>query len=462
MASLTNSTSEVAVPSVAVAGTQADSPAVARRARGLLWPRLAKALAIAEVRLRLLAVLLIGFLVIGQWETLRNYWETLTASGNGAAPGVISSDTEYFCPMCPGVVSDWPSKCSVCNMGLVRRKKGEAIQLPDGVLARMQLSPYRVQLAGIATSEIGYRPLAREVIAPGRVAQPNGAGSPDEPLSVELMVRERDLALISVGQAAEVTSEAFEIHAPWPARVAAIGDHVTASRLVPVRLMIETDGDAETDSDESREEPVGRLLPGMSVIARLESPIDQLGPFRSQPSGAPPLGADAQRKVYVCPDHPGVPHAAAGVCPEDDKKLVPHRLADNQRLQWWCPMHPKVTADHPGEECEPCNGMKLLPRIVTYRPVGEVLAVPESAVIDTGAHKLVYLERMPGMFDAVEVELGGRCGEYYPIVSGLVAGDRVASAGALLIDAESRLSSNVAAGYFGATRATPEIEPHHD
>lgn len=459
MAGLANP-SEAAAPSVVVAGDQADPLAAARRARGHRWPRLAKAVAIAEVRLRLLVVLLVGFIVVGQWETLRTYWERLTTAA-GATPSVISSDTEFFCPMCPGVVSDWPSKCSVCNMGLVRRKKGEAIQLPDGVVARMQLSPYRVQLAGIATSEIGYRPLAREVIAPGRVAERDEASAADRPLMIEVLVRERELAFISVGQAAEVTSEAFGTHR-WQARVTEIGDHVTPSRLVPVRLIIEAADDEHSEAENASGERVGRLLPGMSVVARLASPIDHMGPFRSQPSGPPPLATDAQRKVYVCPDHPGVPHAAPGRCPEDDNKLAPHPLAENQRLDWWCPMHPKVTADHPGEECEPCNGMKLLPRIVTYRPVGEVLAVPESAVIDTGSQTLVYLERMPGVFDAVEVELGGRCGEFYPIVDGLQAGDRVASTGALLLDAESRLSASVAAGYFGAARSAPQIEPHHD
>lgn len=460
MASLTDVTSEVATPSVAVAEAQADALAAARRARGRRWPRLTKAVAIVEVRLRLLVVLLVGFMVVGQWDTLRNYWETLTTSaGAGASPSVISSDTEYFCPMCPGVISDWPTRCSVCNMGLVRRKKGEAIQLPDGVLARMQLSPYRVQLAGIATSEIGYRALTREVIAPGRVARRDEAAAADEPLGVEVLVRERDLAFIRIGQAAEVTSEAFAAHAPWTARVVEIGDHVTSSRSVPVRLSIEEGDDGD---EEAGFEQLGQLLPGMSVTVRLQLPIDETGPFRLQPSGPPPLDADAPRKVYICPDHPEVPHAAAGICPEDDNKLVPRRLAENQRLQWWCPMHPKVTADRPGAECEPCNGMKLLPRIVTYRPVGEVLAVPESAVIDTGARKLVYVERMAGMFDAVEVVLGARCGDFYPLISGLEAGDRVASAGALLIDAESRLNPSVAAGYFGAARSTAEIEPHHD
>ena len=64
----------------------------------------------------------------------------------------VSADTEYFCPMDPGVVSDWPGRCGICNMALVRRKRGEAVALPDGVVARMQLSPYRIQLAGIQTA----------------------------------------------------------------------------------------------------------------------------------------------------------------------------------------------------------------------------------------------------------------------------------------------------------------------
>ena len=52
----------------------------------------------------------------------------------------------------------------------------------------------------------------------------------------------------------------------------------------------------------------------------------------------------------------------------------------------------------------------------------EFLVVPERAVIDTGAKKVVYVEREPGMFEGVEVELGPRHGEYYPVVKGLKRG----------------------------------------
>ena len=84
------------------------------------------------------------------------------------------------------------------------------------------------------------------------------------------------------------------------------------------------------------------------------------------------------------------------------------------------------------------------------RRVEEALAVPERAVIDTGAKQIVYIERQPGVFEGVEVQLGPRNGDYYAVAEGLSAGDRVAAAGAFLIDAETRLNPAAAATYFGA------------
>ena len=116
-------------------------------------------------------------------------------------------------------------------------------------------------------------------------------------------------------------------------------------------------------------------------------------------------------------------------------------------------MHPAVTADQAGASCRECGGMALRPRVVIYAPAGQVLAVPQSAVVDTGERKVVFVEGMPGMFDGVEVVLGPRCGDSYPVVRGLEPGQRVAIAGAFLLDAETRLNPSLAAGYFGAARA---------
>jgi hypothetical protein len=115
-------------------------------------------------------------------------------------------------------------------------------------------------------------------------------------------------------------------------------------------------------------------------------------------------------------------------------------------------MHPEVTALQAGEKCAACGGMELRLRVVSFRPEGQVLAVPRSAVIDGGSKKVVFIESMPGMFDGVEVVLGPRCGEFYPVVRGLESGQKVAAAGAFLLDAETRLNPSLASTYFGAGR----------
>jgi hypothetical protein len=77
--------------------------------------------------------------------------------------------------------------------------------------------------------------------------------------------------------------------------------------------------------------------------------------------------------------------------------------------------------------------------------------VPERAVIDTGSRKIVYREAEPNLFEGVEVRIGPRCGLFYPVIQGLKAGDKVATAGSFLIDAETRLTAGAGSTYFGAS-----------
>jgi hypothetical protein len=90
---------------------------------------------------------------------------------------------------------------------------------------------------------------------------------------------------------------------------------------------------------------------------------------------------------------------------------------------------------------------------------GLALAVPESAVIDTGSRKVVYRQAEPGIYEGVLVQLGPRCGGFYPVLRGLEPGDRVAAAGSFLIDAETRLSGGFGSTFFGASGG-PHGEGH--
>lgn len=85
-------------------------------------------------------------------------------------------------------------------------------------------------------------------------------------------------------------------------------------------------------------------------------------------------------------------------------------------------------------------------------PQDQVLSVPESAVIDTGNRKIVYVEAEPGVYEGREVVLGPRIGDRFPVLDGLAPGEKVASKGAFLIDAESRLNPAIAPEESGGNR----------
>jgi Cu(I)/Ag(I) efflux system membrane fusion protein len=84
------------------------------------------------------------------------------------------------------------------------------------------------------------------------------------------------------------------------------------------------------------------------------------------------------------------------------------------------------------------------------------LAVPASAVIDTGMRQLVYVETSPSTYALRRVKVGaqGEVGEvqgessmrWVPVLEGLSAGEKVVTAGAFLIDAEAELQGLPASG----------------
>ena len=69
------------------------------------------------------------------------------------------------------------------------------------------------------------------------------------------------------------------------------------------------------------------------------------------------------------------------------------------------------------------------------------VAVPESAVISTGARSVVIVDKGEGRFEPREVRVGGQADGYYQILSGIKAGERVVTSGNFLIDSEASFSA---------------------
>jgi Cu(I)/Ag(I) efflux system membrane fusion protein len=349
------------------------------------------------VRLRFFVTLAGVLLLVGAWPTLRAWWDGVTRKGDGPA-GDLSVKLEYWCPMCPGVVSDFPGKCLVCNMGLIRRERGEPTPLPDGVVARMQFSPYRLQLAGVRTAAVEYRKLLRQIVMVGTVSR-----SESSAVLAEADVFEKDLPLLAGGGIVEGSTDLLPGHVPFTGEVVA-DPSVPAPGGRSCRVRVRMD------------DPARELRAGMLLTLRLQAPVVRLPWWRR--AVAEEWNSRSAVETMLCSLR--APGGPAGF-----ESLLTAALTES-------------LAAH-----------------------GMGLAVPHGAVIDHGVRKVVFVESGPGMFDAVEVTVGPRCGDLCPVLRGLQAGQRVAAAGAFLLDAEMWLNHDLAATYFGATRgpATTPVPP---
>ncbi len=85
-------------------------------------------------------------------------------------------------------------------------------------------------------------------------------------------------------------------------------------------------------------------------------------------------------------------------------------------------------------------------------PLGSSLAVPESAVIDSGRRQVVLVERGEGRYEPRPVKLGARVPGWVQVLDGLKAGERVVAQATFLIDAESNIRAALAAFGHGENK----------
>ena len=487
-------------------------------------------------RLRFIGILVAIGIVIVKWDTLVAYYERWTRpAGEQRA---ASSDIEYYCPMHPSVIRDNPKdKCPICFMPLSKRKKGESSDeaLPAGIVNRVQLSPYRVVLAGIQTWKVNYLPLSKEITTVGYVefnerelkqvaARVKGrldklivnqtgqlvhAGdelatlySPELLVIVQNVVdskrsgntdlmriaRDRlQLLGISDDQIDEIvkTGKAntpLKIRSPIDGHV--IRKYVKEGQYVDEGTPLYDVADLSTVwiqaqlyeddiaflRDEHFPSKTAKTMGGMPIRATTRAfPAES---FHSTLSFVHPHVDPDTRTLTVRfeldnPGHKLRPGMSATV-----KLSVPPRqlalFAKTTAEEWSMENAAEMIASTLAAPARPVIFTGLRPMLteagrqaLLHR--GLVLAVPESAVIDTGSQKIVCREESPGTYEGVKVELGPRMSgpeevAYYPVIRGLGAGDLVVTAGSFLVDAETRLNPAAGSIYFGGTGLNKESQ----
>lgn len=435
-----------------------------------------------QARLRFIAILAIVGGAIVYWDTLRAHYEKWTRPLLGE-PVASSADSEFWCPMHPTIVRDHPDKCPICGMPLSKRKKGEGGHvdeaLPPGIVSRVQLTPYRVATAGIQTVEIEYQPLSKEISTVGFVEF-------DERKLTRITVRATgksriDKLLVNVtGQVVQKGQALAQLYSP---------DLVTTVQsLLDARQTKDLDNQRNARErltlwgidDEQINEIVttGKRITYLTIRSpisghvirkyQVEGEYVEEGALLYDVADLSTVWIEAQ--VYeedLAFIREGLPvNAMVKAFPNREFKgtvafIHPHLDTSTRTLKV------RFNMDNPQHDLRPgiyatvtlrvpVGELQLLPKDAGEKQKrayeqGLVLAVPERAVIDTGIRKIVYREAEPDVFEGVEVQLGPRCGVFYPVIKGLEAGDKIATSGSFLIDAETRLTAGAGSTYFGAS-----------
>ncbi|HEX3871407.1 MAG TPA: efflux RND transporter periplasmic adaptor subunit, partial [Pirellulales bacterium] len=448
-------------------------------------------------RLRFIAVLMAIGVVITQWDTLAAYYDKWTRPVDSSP--AAGSDVEWFCPMHPSVVRDnGKEKCPICFMPLSKRKKGDTHEdaLPAGIVNRVQLSPYRVVLAGVRTMAVDYVPMTKQITAIGFI-EFNERGQ--RKVAARTKGRLDRLYVSETGAMVDAGDLLASLYSPelnvTMQNLLAAKRSGDAQLLRSARMRLDLLGvdDEQIDAVLKAGEANSHVKIRSPISGHVITKYVQEGQYVDE--GTPLYDIADLSTVWI----------QAQVY-EDDMAFLP--IEQSHKPTTSTHNGPRVTAitrsfpDEPFEgaltfiyphvdqetrtvtvRCEVDNpGHKLRPGatatvIINVAPEhvqsiahsvagdperqsklseGLVLAVPESAVIDTGSQTIVYRESSPGVFEGVLVDLGPKMTDpdqvpFYPVLRGLLPGEKIVAAGSFLIDAETRLNPAAGSIYFGGS-----------
>lgn len=454
-------------------------------------------------RLRFIGILLVIGIVITQWDTLVAYYDKWTRPAEAARVG--GSDLEYFCPMHPSVVRDNPKeKCPICFMPLSKRKKGASTveALPPGVVNRVQLTPYRVVLAGVQTWPVDYVPLSKEITAVGYV-EFNERGQ--RTVSARVSGRIDKLFANETGQMVKAGDELALLYSPdllvtvqnlLDAKRSGNNEYLANART---RLQLLGIDNAQIEDILANRSDVHLGTDEGDVHVRIRSPITghvitkyvREGQYVEE--GTPLYDVADLSTVWI---QAQVYEDDMAFLPSDADESLPSSVGDlditattrafpgekfGGKLAFVYPHADQDTRtvtvrfelDNPSHKLRPGSTatvtLNFKPKDITSLAAavsdplsiemledGRMLAVPEGAVIDTGSQRIVYREASPGVYEGVNVVLGSAMTgpegtNVYPVLHGLNHGDKVVMSGSFLVDAETRLNPAAGSIYFGGS-----------
>ncbi|TAL31854.1 MAG: efflux RND transporter periplasmic adaptor subunit [Alphaproteobacteria bacterium] len=438
----------------------------------------------------------------------------VNTSGNPVLAGKPAAQQVYTCSMHPQVRSDKPGKCPICGMPLIPANLSDAA---TDAPPRLTLSENALAMASVETTPVTYRDLTRDLRALGKVQyhEPSLATitARVDGYAEKLFVNVTGVNIKAGDHLAEIYSPdlltvehelLINLRSDSPDSLIAsaknrlrnkgltdnqINDLIAAKKVTdritlysPItgtvieKMIVQNSAfkagevlyrianlDVVWVNLEIYEYDLAWIKYGQKVELTTESYPGRV--FTGTVTFIQPVFNEDTRTIRVPvyvenKDHalkPGM-YVSAVI----KAKMGPdgEAAATGVEGKFTCPMHPQILKDEAGA-CPVC-GMPLekIPEGAHAEHAHgdtaekDVLAIPVSAVLDSGTRRIVYVEKGHGTFESREVTLGPRSDDYFPVLGGLAEGENVVTSGGFLIDSQFQITGHPSLYYPGGLHAT--------
>jgi membrane fusion protein, copper/silver efflux system len=385
---------------------------------------------------------------------------TSNSAGNAAEAG----NPKYHCPMHPTYVSAKPGDCPICNMKLVPIGGSSTETTGAGIPGRVPivLTAEKRQLIGLATSPVEKRHLTRTARNAGTVTH-------EETRFARIAPRfggwVRSLQVNYTGQLVESGQPLLTVYSPE--LFTAENDYLAAVRS----FRAQTNNQALPNEsirhvmDSARRRLELFQVSGTEIRALEESgkPGDELQ-IRAPLSGHVLIKNVVEGQAFAAgetlyeiadlrqlwvrasiheSDLPQVhigqkarlifPNLGSRTIETKVDFIYPHIDPQTRRAE------ARLSLDNPRHEFRPNMWVDVEIEV----DLGEVLAVPASAIIDTGTRNVAFVDADKDHIEPRELKIGSKTEDYVEVLEGLKAGERVVTRALFLVDSESQLKAAI-------------------